>query len=183
MSIGLWLSLGLFFAFIGIEVTAGQWMAPLLEDARHIDHRVAGLSVSAFWAGITSGRLLLARLHLTQRMLVAGTAGVAVLFALTAVAPKPVVLPLMFLAGLALSPTTPTLFAHTADRVGAALAQKVSGWQLLSANVAGIGLPALTGILVGAVSAFAPAAVLVVTASSGAILLAIVYARPTPDHG
>lgn len=47
--------LSLFVAFVGIEVTAGQWTATPLEQGRALDRQVAGLAVSGFWAGMTMG--------------------------------------------------------------------------------------------------------------------------------
>ena len=180
--LGLLLSLGMFFAFIGVEVTTGQWTASLLEDARHVDHRLAGLAVSAFWAGLTAGRLLLARLRLSHPMLVGSALALVGLLIGVAVLPRSLAVPIMLLAGLALSPMAPTLFAQTADRVGAALAQTVSGWQLISANVAGIGLPALTGLLVGSVTEYAPTFVVVTVAALGVAFLVLVFRRPPIPH-
>ncbi len=167
------ISLALFFLFVGVEVTAGQWMAALFEDARGASPRLSGFAVSAFWAGVTVGRLLLGRVRLSDASLVAAALGVAGLVGSTAFIPRPLLLPAMALAGLALSPTVPTLFARTADRIGADGAPKVSGWQLIAANASGIALPALTGVLVVSIGDLAPAAVVTTIAASGAILLAI----------
>ena len=50
----------------------GGWLATVLEDARGVDDRLAGLSVGGFWAGITIGRLLLGRFDLPDRALLVG---------------------------------------------------------------------------------------------------------------
>jgi predicted MFS family arabinose efflux permease len=50
--------------------------------------------------------------------------------------------------GLALAGIFPTLLSTTADRVGHAAAGRVSGWQLLTANLAATCVSALMGLLV-----------------------------------
>ena len=57
-------------------------------------------------------------------------------FAGLAFVPDALVLPLAVAAGLAVAPQFPTLLAHTGTRVGEALAGRVSGYQLIAANVA-----------------------------------------------
>jgi len=163
-------SLGLFAAFVSLEVTAGGWLAAVLEDGREVDDRLAGLSVGGFWAGITAGRLLLGRLDLPGRARYLSVAALLVCFAALAVVPGWAVLPVAVLAGLALSPQFPTLVAHTAERVGGAAAGRVSGWQLVAANVGGTGLAALTGVIVDSTGPTAPLAVLLATTVAGGLL-------------
>jgi len=172
-------SLGLFAAFVAVEVTAGGWLATVLEDARGIDDRLAGLSVGAFWAGITVGRLLLGRFDLPDRALLVGVVVMMGCFAGMAFVPDPLVLPLAAAAGLAVAPQFPTLLAHTGTRVGEALAGRVSGYQLIAANVAATGLAALTGVIVAATGPAAPLAVLcVISATGGALLVLAPRVRP-----
>ena len=153
-------SLGLFAAFVSIEVTTGGWLATVLEDARGVDDRLAGLSVGAFWGGITIGRLLLGRFDLPDRALLLGVGVLVISFTGLAVVPAPFVLPLALAAGVALAPQFPTLLAHTGNRVGEEAAGRVSGWQLIAANVAATSLAALTGVIVAATGPAAPLAVL-----------------------
>lgn len=166
-------SLGLFAAFVAIEVTAGGWLATVLEDARGVDERLAGLSVGAFWGGITVGRLLLGRFDLPDRALLVGVGVMFGCFAGLAFVPDALVLPLAVAAGLAVAPQFPTLLAHTGTRVGEGLAGRVSGYQLIAANVAATGLAALTGVIVTATGPAAPLAVLCTTSAVGGLLLLI----------
>jgi fucose permease len=165
------ISLGLFAAFVSVEVTAGGWLATVLEDARHVDSRLAGLSVGGFWGGITVGRLLLGRVEVGERALLAAVGVVLACIAALAVVPTFLVLPVATLAGLASSPQFPTLIAHTADRVGEDLAGRVSGWQLIAANIAATSLAAVTGVIVDATGPAAPLVVLFVIALTGGALL------------
>lgn len=188
-AIGLWslltrpavlVSLGLFGAFVSVEVTAGGWLAVVLEDARTVDDRLAGLSVGGFWAGITAGRLLLGRFPLGERALLGAVGVLLACFGLLAVVPSALVLPVAVVAGLAVAPQFPTLLAHTADRVGADLAGRVSGWQLIAANVAATSLAAVTGVIVDATGPGAPLVVLVAIATTGGALLLVARRLPAP---
>jgi fucose permease len=175
-------SLALFALYVGIEVTTGQWAATFLEDSRGLSGRAAGFATSAFWAGITIGRLLLGRLLLgqgsvqTARILSIATGAMLAAFLLAATAPGPVAIAAFAIAGLALAPAFPMLMATTAERVGAAMAGRVSGWQLLAANVGGTGLAALTGLVVALTSARAPIVVLSLSAVVGLVVVRIAVA-------
>lgn len=173
------ISLGLFAAFVSLEVTTGGWLSATLQDARGLSDRLAGLAVGGFWAGITAGRLLLGRLDLPERALLVSVGVLLACFGLLAVAPAGLALPLAVVAGVALAPQFPTLLAHTGDRVGRATAGRVSGWQLLAANVGGTGLAALTGVIVDATGPAAPLAVLLAITLVGGLLL-LAAARPAP---
>jgi predicted MFS family arabinose efflux permease len=148
---GVAVSMLLFFLFVSIEVTGGAWLATYLEDHRGLSGGRAGLAVTAFWAGLTVGRLSLgavarraripALLPLLPVVIVAGCA-------LVALAPSGGVVLVTGLVGVALSPTMPTLIASTASRVGEAAVSRVTGWQLVAANAGAISVPALVGLLV-----------------------------------
>ena len=166
-------SLGLFAAFVSVEVTAGGWLATVLEDGRGVDDRLAGLSVGGFWAGITIGRLLLGRFDLADRALLVAVVVMSACFAGLAVVPDELVLPVAVVAGLAVAPQFPTLLAHTGTRVGEALAGRVSGYQLIAANLGATGLAALTGVIVAATGPTAPLVVLVAVSLAGGVLLLV----------
>lgn len=146
------LSLAAFLVFVGLEVTMGQWVFTYLTEGRSISDGLAAVAVSGFWGGTMAGRLALAspairvrveRVGLTAFALIAGVGALS-----TMVAPWLAVVVSTVITGIALAPMVPTLSAHTADRVGAAHAQHVAGWQLLSANVGAIGFPSATGWIV-----------------------------------
>lgn len=148
------LSLTMFFAFVALEVTLGNWLFTYLTEGRSIGDTIAAIGVSGFWGGATIGRLalvserfraladrlgmpMLAVSGVVATLLITIAPGISVVIATTAV-------------GLSLSAIVPTLSARTADRVGAAHARRVSGWQLLAANAGAIGVPFLTGELIDA---------------------------------
>ncbi|HEX7134877.1 MAG TPA: MFS transporter, partial [Iamia sp.] len=144
-------SLAAFALFCTLGIVTGNWAATYLEDGRGASGSSAGLAVAAFWGGITGGRLVLGRLRAAPRPLLV-TGGVATSGLLLAVPllPRPLAVAAYPLVGLALAPLFPTLMATTADRVGPDHAGRLGGYQLLAMNLAGTGLSALVGIVVGA---------------------------------
>ncbi len=145
-------SLVLFATFVAVEVTAGQWVFTYLTDGRGLGDGRAAVAVSAFWAGLMAGRLLMAGAvvgRIIERLglgALAGTAGAAVI-AVIALPPTIAMVPLV-VAGMALAPIIPTLFATTALRVGNQRAASIAGWQLVATNFGAISLPTVTGVLV-----------------------------------
>lgn len=164
------------YAFIGIEVTMGQWTATYLEDAREIDGQVAGFAVSGFWGGVTIGRLLLGALGVGPRHLPVLALALAGAIVTVTVLPGVTVIAGAALVGLALSPMFPTLMASTADRVGIVAAPRVSGWQLIAGNVGATSMPALAGVAVALTDERAPMGVVLVAAVVGGLLLRRVIA-------
>ncbi len=173
-------SLTMFFSFIALEVTFGNWLFTYLTEARSIGDTVAAIGVSGFWGGTMIGRLAL----VSERVrLLADRTGMPVLAVsgavctlLTTVAPGATVVATTTLVGLSLSAIVPTLSARTADRVGTQHAQQVSGWQLLSANLGAIGIPFATGKIIDASDARATIVVVLVVFVIG--FPALVTARP-----
>lgn len=147
----LWLSLGTFLVYVGLEVIAGLWAYTVLVDSRGMATVPAGSAMSAFWAVFTGGRLLagfLARrvplLALLRAALALQAAG-ALAFAL-GLAPALDVAGLLVL-GLGLAPVFPVLMATTArhfpiERVGGA-----AGLQVTAATLGAAIGPAGAGLL------------------------------------
>ena len=177
------LSLLMFFAFIALEVTFGSWLFTYLTESRSIGDTVAAIGVSGFWGGTMVGRLLLVseRVRLLADRVGMPALAVAGMVAttLTTVAPGPSVIITTTAVGLSIAGIVPTLSARTADRVGAEHAQKVSGWQLLSANVGAIGVPYLVGRLIDVHGA--QVTIIVVLAVFALGLPTLVIARPRPS--
>lgn len=178
------LSLTMFFAFVALEVTFGNWLFTYLTEARAIGDTIAAIGVSGFWGGATIGRLALVserfrRLADRLGMPMLAVSGVVATL-LTTIAPGFSVVIATTAVGLSLSAIVPTLSARTADRVGAEHARRVSGWQLLAANAGAIGVPFLTGELIDASDARITIVVVIVVFVVG--FPALVAARPRqPD--
>jgi predicted MFS family arabinose efflux permease len=143
------LLLAVFGIFCGIEMISAAWGASYLRDHHHATARAAGLAMSGFWGGLTIGRLSLGGLRVRPDQLLRGAAvGVVVAYVGMATLPTPGAIACLTLGGLSLAAMFPALMSTTADRVGAAAAGRVAGWQLLAANVAETAFAAGTGLLV-----------------------------------
>ena len=173
----------MFFAFIALEVTFGNWLFTYLTETRSIGDTVAAIGVSGFWGGTMVGRLVLVSAKVRAAADRLGMPALAisgmVATALTTIAPGVAVVAATTTVGLSIAAIVPTLSARTADRVGADHAQKVSGWQLLAANVGAIGVPFLTGELIDVYDA--GVTIFVVLAVFAIGLPTLVIARPRPE--
>ncbi|MCK8783717.1 MFS transporter [Roseomonas sp. NAR14] len=142
----------LFYLYVGLELTLGQWSYALLHEARGAGTVLAGAGPTLFWAGVTGGRigagLLVGRLG-ADRLL--AFAGLAVLPATALLLPPLPVLNVAALAlcGLALAPIFPTLMARTPDRLGEAVALHAVGLQGAAGVVGAATLPWCAGVLAG----------------------------------
>ena len=139
-------------AFVAIEVTTGLWAFTYLTEGRGVSDRAAAIGVAGFWGGATLGRITMAHpsmARLIHRIGLAGLAGgCAAMLVVLVVAPRSIGPGCLVLAGVALAPIVPSLFATTADRVGTSFATRVSGWQLVATNLGAITVPAVVGELV-----------------------------------
>jgi fucose permease len=142
--------LALFFTYTAIEVATGQWSYTFLTAARAIPTAGAGLAVSAYWAGLTVGRLGAAvvgrRLGLL-RLLHASVVLTLAALALFWWAPAPAGGAGLVLAGVGLAPIFPALVTLTPPRVGESAAARVVGLQLGAAGAGGSLGPAAIGLV------------------------------------
>jgi fucose permease len=146
----LWLSLGLFFVYVGMEAGTGQWSFSLFTLARDMPAAFAGALVSAYWAGLTLGRLLFGALapRIGSARLLRGCTLGCILAAALLWSNVPglswLAVPLL---GLAFAPIFPVLIAETPARLGAAHAANAIGLQVAAAVAGGAVLPGLLGVL------------------------------------
>lgn len=170
------LALSLFAVCVGLEVTIGTWAFSFLTEHRNLAATYGSLGVGGFWFGITVGRLMMAGprfsafVHRTP-LYRFSAAGLLLLVAI-AVIPQRVVVGLFFVLGLILSPVVSTLLAQTALRVGQSNAARISGYQLMAANIGAIVVPAITGLIVDRTDAGAIIMVIIVLAVAVVSLLA-----------
>lgn len=54
-----WIISAFLFVYVGVEVTVGGWLLTFLIDLRHTAPFAAGIVNFAYWAGLTSGRVIL----------------------------------------------------------------------------------------------------------------------------
>jgi fucose permease len=171
-----WLSAAAFAIYVAIEVTAGLWAFLLLTEGRGVSATVAGVCVSAYWASLFVGRVVqgfvVERVG-TTRILLGSLAGLLLGSALVAV-PGPGWLAVagLLVIGFAAAPVFPLLTLTTADRVGAAHADRTIGVQIGASGLGGALIPAGIGVLIDRLGAQILGPALVVLSA----LLLILYA-------
>lgn len=157
----LWPSLATYALQCGVENSAGIWAFVYLTEGRGMPAQPAGLTVSAFWAMMLIGRIVVGQRADRigpRRILTYGVAGMLLGCVLLAI-PGPAWLGSVGVAviGFAAAPMFPLLTLTTKDRVGTEHADRVIGLQFATSGVAGAVIPgAAIGLLV---SGFGPAAI------------------------
>jgi fucose permease len=151
-----WLGVLAFGVYVAIEVAAGLWAFLLLTEGRHVSDSVAGLCVSSYWASLFIGRVVqgvVAERLGSRKVLVGSLVGISVGALLVAI-PGSAGLAVVGLAliGFAAAPVFPLLTLTTADRVGAAHADRAIGIQIAGAGLGGALIPAGVGVLLSRTS-------------------------------
>ncbi|WP_394169583.1 MFS transporter [Saccharospirillum alexandrii] len=146
-----WLSMGLFFAYTGLELTLGLWGYSLLTESRGVEAAAAGLWIAIYWGMFTLGRMVagvfanhLGNHRLVTYSLILALAG-AVLLAWNPVAW--VGLMAIGVVGFAFAPVFPGLVSGTRLRVGEAHLANTMGMQIAAAGIGAACLPALAGVM------------------------------------
>ena len=140
-----------FLVYTGAESAAGAWSYTVLTQARGFDPAPAGILVSAYWAGLTAGRVAagVAGLRASPRALLYAGVGLTVAASfLFWLGPGPlstvIALPLL---GLGLAPIYPALMTLTTDRLPEARVPAAVGYQTAAAGFGGATLPTGAGVL------------------------------------
>jgi fucose permease len=146
-----WLGIGLFLAYTGLENSAGQWSFSLLTESRHAAPEIAGVWVSIYWGSFTAGRIFFGAIVKWVRpaALIRGCLAGAVLGAalLGWRALGSAAFLGLALFGFSLAPIFALMITGTQERLGPAHAQNAIGFQVGAAAL-GVGiLPGLAGVL------------------------------------
>jgi len=145
-----WLSLALFFVYVGVEAGAGQWSYSLFTLSRDTPAAVAGALVSAYWASLTLGRIVFGVLVtrtgpdrlLRGCMLLSVGASALIWFDIPLVSSVA-----LAVLGLSFAPVFPVLIAETPRRLGQAQTANAVGLEVAASVLGGAALPALLGVL------------------------------------
>lgn len=140
----------LFLLYTGVEFGVGQWAFSLLSEGRGLSTAIAGLWVSAFWGGLTLGRLGVGVVG--HRWSATTTLNGGVLIALVGLAwlwANPGGLGALGLpiTGLGLAPIFPTLVTLTPQRIGRDRSTYSIGYQLAAATIGASAVPWLIGLV------------------------------------
>ncbi len=150
-----WLSLLLFFLYVGVETTTGQWSFTLLTQSRDIPALLASTWISIYWGSLTVGRLLVG--FAVERMSVnrvlqlsmgGAVAGTLLLSWPTAVSSFMG----LALTGFSCAAIFPLLTSDTPRRVGLLHTTNAMGLQNAAASLGLAMLPGAAGLLADSIS-------------------------------
>jgi fucose permease len=146
-----WIGAASFAIYVAIEMGAGLWAFLLLTQGRGMAAAAAGICVSAYWGSLFVGRLvfgLVSERFGSRQVLICCLSGMAVGAGLIALpAPAAVTVAGLVLVGFLAAPVFPLMTLSTADRVGAAHADRAIGLQIGAAGLGGAVIPAGIGKL------------------------------------
>lgn len=173
-----WFSVLTIAVYVALEVAAGLFAYQLLTEGRGMSDAVAGVCVSLYWGSLFAGRVLqgfAAHRYLPHRVVVWSIGGMAAGAVLVAI-PGPAALAAfgLMVIGFAAAAVFPLFTLLTAERVGAAHADRTIGLQMAGAGLGGSIIPALIGVLMGVagVEALGPSLVVLAAALIAAYLAA-----------
>ena len=154
--VGVWLSILLFFIYVGVELTLGHWSYSLLTESRGIAPQTAGLLAGGYWGMFTVGRVL-AGLYAQKAgtdLLLRGSMLSALAGALLLLWNPSDTVSLIGIAvvGFSIAPIFPALVSSTGRRVSARHAANTIGMQISASGLGGALLPALAGALARRIS-------------------------------
>jgi fucose permease len=142
----LFLYAALFFMYIGVESSVGNWASPYALRILPTRDGIGILSVTCFWSALLTGRVVCAIVlkHASERLVYHGSlaltvAGVSLLVA--AQSPGEVLVAAL-ITGFGLAPVFPLLLSFAS---GSLLSSRSSGWVFSCAALGGVALPWLTG--------------------------------------
>jgi fucose permease len=146
-----WVSTALFFFYVGMELTAGQWSFSLFTLGRGIPDLTAKFWVGIYWGTFTLGRILFGLIadRVSIDRFLRGTL-LATILGATLLWWNPIIgvgIAGLILMGLAEAPIYPSLIASTIARVGKAHAANAIGFQVAAAGVGGTLITGLVGVM------------------------------------
>jgi fucose permease len=147
-----WLSAAAFAVYVALEVTAGLWAFLFLTEGRGVSAAIAGICVSAYWASLFVGRVVqgfvVERVGVTR--ILAGSLLGLLTGSMLVTVPGPAWLAVagLMVVGFAAAPVFPLLTLTTADRVGAAHADRTIGVQIGASGLGGALIPAGIGVII-----------------------------------
>lgn len=177
-----WRGASLFALQSGLEASTALWAFLFLTGGRGLAAAPAAATVSAYWAALCVGRLVLGPLaerYGSRPVLVVGVTGIG-LGAVLVVLPAPagVAVAGFVLIGLAAAPMFPLLTLTTRERVGATHADRAVGVQVAASSVAAATIPATIGVLIDHLGTLVLGPCLLALAAATAGVYATLAGRP-----
>ncbi len=151
-----WLSLILFFLYVGGEIGLGTWAYTLLTESRGVDHFLAGFFAGSYWFTFTIGRILaglIAKRTGNNKLVLGGLTGAILGAGLLILNPSEIANVIaVALIGLSIAPIFPAMMSGTKARVGAQFTANTIGFQMAATGFGGAGISALMGVLARRIS-------------------------------
>lgn len=151
-----WLSLILFFLYVGGEIGLGTWAYTLLTESRGVDHFLAGFFAGSYWFTFTIGRILaglIAKRTGNNKLVLGGLTGAILGAGLLIWNPSEIANVIaVALIGLSIAPIFPAMMSGTKARVGAEFTANTIGFQMAATGFGGAGISALMGVLARRIS-------------------------------
>lgn len=147
----IWITAFFLVFYVGTEVSLGNWSYSYLTEERHELPFLSGWFITAYWLGLTLGRLTLANLaerlgnkRLIQLCLVGTVVGVLLLWLVPVTAVSAIGL---VIAGYSLGPIFPTTIAIVSDLVPGSLRSSAIGFIISLGSMGAAFLPWVAGNL------------------------------------
>jgi fucose permease len=151
-----WLSVMLFFLYVGAESSLGIWTYTLLTESRGVDTMLAGFFAGSYWLTFTIGRIaagLVARRVGVNRLVLGGLVGALLGAGLLIWNPSANANVLaVALIGLCIAPIFPAMMSGTRRRVGDHYAANTIGMQMAATGFGSAFIPSLMGVLARQIS-------------------------------
>jgi fucose permease len=148
-----WSGAATFALQTGLESSTTLWAYLFLTEGHGLAPAPAAGTVSAYWATLCVGRLILGPLaehYGSHRVMTAGVAGMGVGAVLVVLpAPTAVAVAGIILIGLAAAPMFPLLTLTTRERVGTEHTDQAVGVQVAASSIGAVTFPAIIGVLIG----------------------------------
>lgn len=176
-----WLSIVLFFLYVGAETSLGTWTYTLLTESRGVEETLAGFFAGSYWFTFTIGRIiagLFARRAGVNKLVLGGLAGALLGAGLLIWNPSELANVIaVAVIGFSIAPIFPAMMSGTRKRVGDYFAANTIGMQMAATGFGAAVIPSLMGVLARQVSLeIIPVCLLVVYAGlSGFYILAVTH--------
>jgi fucose permease len=151
-----WLSLALFFLYVGAEAGLGTWTYTLLTESRGVNQTLAGFFAGSYWFTFTIGRIvagMVAKRVGVNKLVLGGLVGALLGTVLLIWNPSELAnVVAVALIGLSIAPIFPAMMSGTRLRVGEAYAANTIGMQMAATGFGTAVIPSLMGVLARQIS-------------------------------
>jgi len=151
-----WLSVILFFLYVGAESSLGTWTYTLLVESRGVSETLAGFFAGSYWFTFTIGRIVagvIANRVGVNRLVFGGLAGALLGSVLLILNPSEVAnVVAVAIIGLSIAPIFPAMMSGTRTRVGDRHAANAIGMQMTATGLGMAVIPSLMGVLASRIS-------------------------------